>query len=33
MRNNPDLSLDIRRKLLQSLDSLERAVKIKERWK
>jgi aminopeptidase N len=33
MGNNPDLSLDIRRKLLQSLDSLERAVKIKERWK
>jgi len=33
MKNNPDLSLDIRRKLLQSLDGLERAVKIKERWK
>ena len=33
MENNPDLPLDIRRKLLQSLDSLERAVKIKERWK
>ncbi|MEE9126572.1 MAG: ERAP1-like C-terminal domain-containing protein, partial [Planctomycetota bacterium] len=33
MKHNPDLSLDIRRKLLQSLDGLERAVRIKERWK
>lgn len=33
MKDNPDLSLDIRRKLLQSLDGLERAVRIKERWK
>ena len=29
----PDLSIDVRRKIQQSLDSLERAVKIKKRWK
>ena len=32
MKEREDLSLDIRRKLLQSVDGLERAVKIKERW-
>ena len=28
-----NLSIDIRRKVLQSLDSLQRAVAIKKRWK
>lgn len=29
----PSLSIDIRRKILQSLDSLQRAVEIRRRWK
>ena len=33
LREYPSLSLDIRRKVLQPLDGLRRAVVIKERWK
>ncbi len=31
-QENPDLPLDIRRKVLQSTDSLRRAVRIQEKW-
>ena len=33
LEDNTEMAPDIRLKLLQSVDSLRRAVKIKERWK